>query len=489
MQTSFACGRYATKTTAKGADMAIYHMSVKTFSRSKGQSATAAAAYRASEKIVDNTTGQIHDYTRKGGLEFAQVVTPNKEMPTWANQQNREQIWNEAEKAETRKNSTVAREFVIALPSELDPIERLQLTTEFAQELVNRHGFIADVAIHQPNRAGDERNHHAHILCTTRRIGVDGFTEKTRELDDFKSGEVVYWRERWQDLANEYLTNALTPTDARVTCKSFREQGITDQIPQIHYGVNVIGYERRTGQTSDLRQRRNAQTDECPRLSQLLDRLCDAEYDCEQDLQEAKKEKEYIEAPEIKRFEMYVFRGLQNYKTGQFKDVAFNAIAELKSEKRIHNIEYIKTTDERFPNEPVYVYQKEIGVHTTPMCWTPSMGLYDQPTRYERTPNEVHKDAEKTNGLSIAERVLMLGKDNRSGYNVASEYKSVCREAKDMNPVRVESRAFGDDPPNSPTMIYQFEDGSILKAKVYEPCAVLDVGIESDPTSSRDFEM
>lgn len=397
--------------------MAIYHMSVKTFSRSKGQSATAAAAYRASEKIVDNTTGQTHDYTRKGGVEFAQVVTPNKEMPTWASHQNREQIWNEAEKSETRKNSTVAREFVIALPSELDPIERLQLTTEFAQELVNRHGFIADVAIHQPNRAGDERNHHAHILCTTRRIGADGFTEKTRELDDFKSGEVVYWRERWQDLANEYLTNALTPTDARVTCKSFREQGITDQIPQIHYGVHVIGYERRTGEKSELRKEF---TDLKRSLTPvILDKLDaeSAEYDIEREIRNLEIERDQAPEPQVR--------------------------------------------------EPVGLVRLK---HIEPVIEPPE----PEPPR-----------------MSIAEQVLENGKANKIGYNVSSEYNSVCREAKEMNPVRVESRVFGDDPPSSPTMIYQFEDGSILKAKVYEPCAVLDVGIESDPTSSRerDFDM
>lgn len=127
---------------------------------------------------------------------------------------------------------------------------------------------------------------------------MDGFTEKTRELDDFKSGEVVYWRERWQDLANEYLTNALTPTDARITCKSFREQGITDQIPQIHFGVNVIGYERRTGEKSELRK---AFTDLKRSLTPaILDKLDaeSAEYDIEREIRNLEIERDQAPEPQ-----------------------------------------------------------------------------------------------------------------------------------------------------------------------------------------------
>jgi hypothetical protein len=47
--------------------MAIYHLSVKPISRKGGRSATAAAAYRAGEKIHDLTTDQTFDYTRKRG--------------------------------------------------------------------------------------------------------------------------------------------------------------------------------------------------------------------------------------------------------------------------------------------------------------------------------------------------------------------------------------------------------------------------------------
>lgn len=114
--------------------MAIFHLSVKTVSRSAGRSATAAAAYRAGCKITDERTGEIHDYTRKGGVESAAVILPDN-APEWA--RDRAQLWNAAEQAEKRKNSTVAREFEIALPAELSPAEREKLAHDFARELVN----------------------------------------------------------------------------------------------------------------------------------------------------------------------------------------------------------------------------------------------------------------------------------------------------------------------------------------------------------------
>ena len=228
--------------------MAIYHLSVKTVSRSAGRSATAAAAYRSGVKITDERTGEIHDYTRKGGVESARLVLP-ADAPEWA--ADRAALWNAAEQAETRKNSTVAREFEIALPAELSPQERERLAVDFAREVVDRHGCAADVAIHAPGKEGDNRNHHAHILVTTRRLTAEGFTEKTRELDDRKTKEVDRWRERFADLQNERLRES--GSAARVDHRSLADQGI-DREPTSHLGPAVAAMERR-GVPTQVRQR------------------------------------------------------------------------------------------------------------------------------------------------------------------------------------------------------------------------------------------
>ncbi|HEY8099077.1 MAG TPA: MobQ family relaxase [Methylobacter sp.] len=227
--------------------MAIYHLSVKTISRSVGRSATGAAAYRAGVAIYDERTGDTHDYTRKGGVEYSELVLPDN-APEWAT--DRAALWNAAEQAETRKNSTVAREFEIALPSELSYDERQRLAVDFAKEIVARHGCATDVAIHAPGKGGDNRNHHAHILCSTRRLTPEGFTEKTRELDERKSGEVDRWRERFAELQNERFRES--GIDAQVDHRSLKAQGI-DREPTQHLGVAATGYERRTRQASDKR--------------------------------------------------------------------------------------------------------------------------------------------------------------------------------------------------------------------------------------------
>jgi ATP-dependent exoDNAse (exonuclease V), alpha subunit - helicase superfamily I member len=229
--------------------VAIFHLSVKTISRSAGRSATAAAAYRAGVKISDERTGEMHDYTRKGGVESAELVLPAG-APEWA--ADRELLWNAAEQAETRKNSTVAREFEIALPEELTAAGRQRLALDVAREIVERHGCAADVAIHAPGADGDHRNHHAHILLTTRRLGPEGFTEKTRELDDQKTGPqlVTQWRERFASLQNEHLHQA--GIEARVDHRRLKEQGV-DREPTRHLGPAASGYERRTGEPSRKR--------------------------------------------------------------------------------------------------------------------------------------------------------------------------------------------------------------------------------------------
>jgi ATP-dependent exoDNAse (exonuclease V) alpha subunit len=219
--------------------MAIYHLTVKCMSRSHGQSATAAAAYRSALKIRDERTGELHDYSRKGGVLHRELVVPAG-APDWARQ--RERLWNAAEAAETRKNSTVAREFEIALPSELKAQERARLAVDFARAIAAKHRCAVDVSVHRPGRGGDTRNHHAHLLCTTRRLTPEGFKDKTRELDDAKTGEVAFWRERWAALTNERLKER--GVQARIDHRTLEAQGI-ERTPTVHKGPLLTALERR----------------------------------------------------------------------------------------------------------------------------------------------------------------------------------------------------------------------------------------------------
>ena len=184
--------------------MASYHLSVKTIKRSAGRTATAAGAYRAGERIECQREGRIHDYTRKQGIEETFIIAPEN-APAWA--QDRSKLWNEAEASETRRNSVTAREWELALPSEISAEDRSQITREFAEELVSRYGVAVDVAIHAPHREGDQRNHHAHVLTSTRKLEPEGFTAKTRVLDSAKTGgvEIEQMRGVWAELQNRAL--------------------------------------------------------------------------------------------------------------------------------------------------------------------------------------------------------------------------------------------------------------------------------------------
>jgi len=187
--------------------LASYHLSVKTIKRSAGRSATAAAAYRSASVISCDREGREHDYTAKRGVEASFILAP-EDAPSWV--QDRSALWNAAEARETRSNSVTAREWELALPSEVSDAARLEITRAFAEALVERYGVAADVAIHAPHREGDQRNHHAHILTTTRVMGAEGLTDKTRVLDSAQSGgpEIEAMRGVWAALQNHALERA-----------------------------------------------------------------------------------------------------------------------------------------------------------------------------------------------------------------------------------------------------------------------------------------
>ncbi|MAB17613.1 MULTISPECIES: MobQ family relaxase [Pseudomonadota] len=183
--------------------MAIYHLRASMISRSQGRSVTAASAYRVAERIEDRRTGLTFDYAAKGGVDHTEILAPDH-APDWVH--DRSELWNRVEESETRKNSQVAREVRVALPDELTHAQRVALVRDYAQTQFVDRGMVADIALHAPGRAGDERNHHAHILLTTREVDADGFTTKNR---DWNKVEVLEgWREAWARDSNAALERA-----------------------------------------------------------------------------------------------------------------------------------------------------------------------------------------------------------------------------------------------------------------------------------------
>ncbi|MDE2882612.1 MAG: MobA/MobL family protein [Gemmatimonadetes bacterium] len=219
--------------------MAIFHLAVKVHARSTGASAVAAAAYRSQERLVDERTGETHDYSRRGDVDSAEIHVPAN-APEWA--RDRSQLWNAVEASERRKDAQVAREVVMALPVELSGEQRRELVRGFvAQEFTGR-GMVADVAYHD----GGGKNPHAHILLTTRQIGPDGFGAKDRT---WNGRELVRtWREQWAVQTNRALAHAgrsewVDHRSLQARRVAALERGDTataerfDRVPNVHLGA------------------------------------------------------------------------------------------------------------------------------------------------------------------------------------------------------------------------------------------------------------
>ena len=230
--------------------MAIYHCSTKTVNRSSGRTAVASSAYRSGEKLKDERTGLTHDFTRKEGVAHSEILS-NLDI-----QIDRNELWNLAEKTENRKDARTAREWVIALPDELDADQRKDLAKDFARSLVDRYDVIADLAIHEPSKGGNDKNHHAHIMLTTRKAELDTdnnliLTTKTDiELSNAKrksldmgttQDEIKQIRETWANLANFALEKA--GIQEKIDHRSYADQGNGLQAT-IHEGTKVTQLRR-----------------------------------------------------------------------------------------------------------------------------------------------------------------------------------------------------------------------------------------------------
>ena len=212
--------------------MSIYHHSVSIVKRSAGKSSVAAAAYRSGQKLTDERTGIIHDYTKKIGVNYSLILTPI--AADWI--ADRQQLWNKIEATEKRYDARLSREVSLALPCELDRDHQIALVHEYVKENYVNRGMIADVNFHNL----ESNNPHVHIMLSLRRLEIDEhgqvfFGNKNREWDSRTS--LLEQRRNWEVMANKFLADA-GYNRVRIDCRSLEAQGI-DRIPQVHLGVHV----------------------------------------------------------------------------------------------------------------------------------------------------------------------------------------------------------------------------------------------------------
>lgn len=242
--------------------MASFHFHISSIGRSAGRRATAAAAYRAGERLRDERSGRLYNHSGRKDVAHTEIFLPSHlkgAADVWA--ENREKLWNTAERAEKRSNSRVAREYEVSLPHELNSAQQLTLARALARELAERYHVAVDLAVHLPRPEGDPRNFHAHLLTTTREVlprglgaktGLDmnGSERRRRELPHGRE-EIRALRERWATLTNEALREA--NVEARVDHRSLAERGI-DREPTPKIPIASLKMEQR-GVRSEVAER------------------------------------------------------------------------------------------------------------------------------------------------------------------------------------------------------------------------------------------
>ena len=272
--------------------MAIFHCQIKIISRGKGKTATAAAAYRSGTKIVDDELGKTHDYTRKGGVAFSEILLCVNAPSKYSDRQT---LWNEVQKIEKQKNAQLCREVEVALPIEFSRNEQIEVVREYIKKNFTDKGMIADWSLHDKS----DGNPHAHILLTMRPLKPNGEWEAKRKdryaLDENGNkipiidvltnkqkigagGRKMWerisvpttdwndqtkaeeWRKSWADICNEHLKG-----QAHIDHRSYARQG-KKQLPTIHEGYvarkiaksgkhsNIISYNQQVRQHNALEQ-------------------------------------------------------------------------------------------------------------------------------------------------------------------------------------------------------------------------------------------
>ena len=240
--------------------MSLFHLNVTQIKRSKGQSAIAAAAYRAGEKLYSEYYGETSDYTNKGGVICSEILLPDHAPREYADRQT---LWNAVEKAERGKNAQLAYSFDIALQNEFSLDENITLARQFLLEHFVSRGMVVDFAIHVPDtEPGGISNPHFHLMAPIRPIETDGKwgmkQRRVYELDedgnrlldgdgnyifnavpttDWGSPETLeYWREQWAAKCNAKFEEKGLPE--RIDHRSYERQGV-DLLPTIHEGPSV----------------------------------------------------------------------------------------------------------------------------------------------------------------------------------------------------------------------------------------------------------
>ncbi|MBV6872149.1 MobA/MobL family protein [Xanthomonas euvesicatoria] len=244
--------------------MAIYHANIKSFSRGKGQSSVAAAAYRAGICLRETRTDIKHNYSKKKGVVSYHMLAPFG-APAWC--WDAKTFWDINESFESRANARTAREVEVALPQSLNGKQRQSLALDLGQLLVNRYKVAVLAAIHAPPKKGDERNHHVHLLLSAREVHHYGLGDRACSEFDARQGrgaeEIRRLRKDISGVINDHLkkANVAVRVDHRSLAAQARSAALNNDFerarelsraPTKHLGKSKVALMRKTKVTTTI---------------------------------------------------------------------------------------------------------------------------------------------------------------------------------------------------------------------------------------------
>ena len=223
---------------------AIYHMSVRTGSRSKGNSARASAAY----------IERAEEYSLEPDAAAELVYTESGHMPEWADAEAGGVAYWDAADLYERNNGRLYKSVEIALPLALDADQKRELAVGFAHHLTDAEQLPYTLAIH----AGKGENPHCHLMISERtnddieRSPATWFKRYNAAEPEAGGAQkstalkpkdwLLETRAVWAEQTNQALE--LAGHEIRIDHRSLEAQGI-DRLPGIHLGPAAAALEQR----------------------------------------------------------------------------------------------------------------------------------------------------------------------------------------------------------------------------------------------------
>ena len=211
--------------------MAIFHLHIASYQRSRGRTAVGGAAYRRGLKATCQTSGKRFNFRAKSEVVFSEFSPAQNDPTDYTQLKNLIGLYELIEQTEKHPRATLGREIEAALPIELTLPQQVELVRAFVAEV--RQSFGAKRAFFDFSIHAEAGNPHTHI-CMSEREQIAPFVfEKTKRRDWDGEKFVSACRKIWQTQTNFALEKA--GKTQRVDCRSHTERGL-EVLPALHEG-------------------------------------------------------------------------------------------------------------------------------------------------------------------------------------------------------------------------------------------------------------